>query len=152
MELQFRPLGPWAAARLAELHRDPFLPVWSEQSFRELLGMSLHHGLAAVDEAEIAGFLIWRELGEEAEILTLVVEVSYRRKGVARQLIEQIAEVSSQSGVRRLFLEVAADNGIARQLYERQGFLPVSVRKCYYRRAAEAVDAIILQKTLNSSR
>ncbi len=47
--------------------------------------------------------------------------------------------------VKRLFLEVAADNDAAIALYEGLGFKIVGARKAYYQRAGGVnVDAVIL--------
>lgn len=151
MEFTLRALVPDDAARLALLHHDPLLPVWETPVFLNMLGTRTNHGLAAEREGEVAGFLLWREVAGEAEILTLVVASSFRRQGIARQLLEGMERSLLENDVERLFLEVGADNPVAMQLYEKNGFVRISTRKGYYLRGAGVVDALILQKTLHSS-
>ena len=49
-----------------------------------------------------------------------------------------------KSGVKHIFLEVAADNTPARALYEQNGFVQIGVRPRYY----DGVDAIMMRKDI----
>lgn len=89
-------------------------------------------------EAEPLGFAVWRDLGTEAELLTVGVVPAARRQGLGAALLDAVLEAARGAGARRFFLEVAADNDGARLLYERAGFSPVSVRKAYYRDGGDA--------------
>jgi ribosomal-protein-alanine N-acetyltransferase len=50
-----------------------------------------------------------------------------------------------RAGVKKIFLEVAADNAAAIALYERAGFARIAVRPKYYNGAA---DAVVMSKNL----
>ncbi|HPU01878.1 MAG: GNAT family N-acetyltransferase [Firmicutes bacterium] len=52
----------------------------------------------------------------------LIVAPEFRRRGVARRLLEKIKEVAAQAGLGRLELLVLNDNLPARSLYEKLGF------------------------------
>lgn len=104
-------------------------------------------GLAATEPGgtAMAGFAIIRRLPDEAEILTLGVLPPYRRRGVGRTLVSAIAERASEFSCARIFLEVAADNPAATNLYRRMGYTPVGRRSGYYRRKhGPAMDALVL--------
>jgi ribosomal-protein-alanine N-acetyltransferase len=89
----------------------------------------------------------WSEA--DAEILTIAVDPAARRNGYARTLLAASKQELAGLGVMRLFLEVAADNLPAVALYEREGFLPVGVRKAYYRRESSPnMDAKLLSCAL----
>ena len=115
---------------LARIHRAAFDHPWSESDFSAYLASDL----VWVSGEPIAGFLLIRAVGDEAEILTLAVDPAHRRAGHAAALVDAAKQDLAKTGVSRLFLEVAADNSPALALYERQGFLPIGVRKGYYRR------------------
>jgi ribosomal-protein-alanine N-acetyltransferase len=83
----------------------------------------------------------------ECEILTLAVRPAERRQGVATALLRAAFATASEGSVKSCFLEVAADNRAARNLYAREGFAPVGRRKAYYRRASGArVDALVMRR------
>jgi len=60
-------------------------------------------------------------LGREGLVLNVYTAPSWRRKGVARQMMDAIIAWAAQAGVVRLVLS-ASDDG--RALYERMGFVP----------------------------
>ncbi len=75
------------------------------------------------------GFALTRQNGPaEWELLDLVVEPAWRRKGVAAQLLA--AALEQVHG--EMFLEVRESNLAARRLYERFGFVAAGRRREYY--------------------
>jgi ribosomal-protein-alanine N-acetyltransferase len=143
--------GPHDAEELARLHSPLFSPAWSAESFRSLLD---HPGSTAFlaragDPLQTAGFILGRLVADEAEILTLGVCADWQQKGVGRRLVEALCRAAKKTEARRLFLEVAADNGPALRLYQRLGFQETGRRKGYYeRQGAPAEDAINLALAL----
>lgn len=91
---------------------------------------------AGLDEAPVAGFIVWRQAGPgENEILNLAVDPGLRRKGMGRQLLK-FALDSDYSGI--WFLEVRESNQAAISFYESYGFQIKGHRKLYYRDPVEA--------------
>jgi len=142
------------AEALARTHAGSFDTAWSAQDIEVLLGAPGGFAWAAWEAdppASVSGFLLARAIAGEAEILTLAVDPSHRRKGVARALIEASAATAVAAGAQTMFLEVAADNPAALGLYRSAGFEPVGSRKGYYARPGGAtIDALVLRRTLNS--
>ena len=88
----------------------------------------------------VAGFLVSRTLVEgEAELLNLAVAPEFRRRGVARRLVESL--LAESPGV--VYLEVRESNRTARKFYNSMGFQEVSSRSGYYRNPPEA--AIVMK-------
>ncbi len=86
-------------------------------------------------DGHIAGFLVSRPIiPGEREILNVAVHPTYRRRGVARALIQ--AEIERWPGAH--FLEVRESNTAARYLYRKLGFHDVGVRPGYYESPPEA--------------
>ena len=84
--------------------------------------------LAEIDGVP-AGFLVVRAVVEnEIEILNLAVAPSFRRKGVARRLVQRVFEQHCGD----VFLEVRESNTAAQKLYESLGFKELSRRPNYY--------------------
>lgn len=84
------------------------------------------------------GFAVWRDIGDEAELLTIGVDPAARRRGLGAALLAAVVEAARQADVKRFFLEVSAENPGARALYERAGFAEVGLRKAYYRDGGDA--------------
>lgn len=85
------------------------------------------------------GFAIWRDLGDEAEILSLGVAPSFRRQGAAGALLREVLADAARAGASAVFLEVDQSNQHAKKLYFSAGFEELSLRRAYYRDGADAV-------------
>lgn len=139
------PPEPVMAHRLAELHAECFDTPWDARAFAELL---VQPGVFALLEA--AGFILIRTVADEAEILTLAVRPPARKAGLGLSLVQRGAALAISQGARRLFLEVAEDNGAARALYARTGFAEAGRRPDYYARTdGSRVGALVLARDLS---
>jgi ribosomal-protein-alanine N-acetyltransferase len=87
-----------------------------------------------------------RVAGDEAEILTLAVVPTLRRRGIGRCLLGRTIEHAACLGARALFLEVAADNAAARGLYAAHGLAEIGRRTEYY---PDGGDALVLRIALS---
>ena len=125
------------AAVLAAIHGETFPPgeCWDGPAFHSLLATPGAFGLLHED----GGFVLLRQAGGEAEVLTLAVTPASRRQGIARSLLA--AAVARVAGP--VFLEVAADNVAALGLYQDGGFVPCGRRRDYY---GPGRDAVVLRR------
>lgn len=137
-----------ASTLLAELHGESFEAAWSRDEFSTLLSVPRTAALIISHAGEPTGFGLFRQAADEAEILTLVMRPSYRRRGLGRSLMREIESELKSGGTQSLFLEVAASNTAARALYARAGFREAGRRKGYYARKGGAEDALVLRKPL----
>lgn len=134
------PLSAPDPAALAALHAEAFAAPWDSAAFADLLAQP---GVFAVVESD--GFILMRQVADEAEILTLAVRPAARRAGLGGRLVGQAAVRSAAAGATRLFLEVAEGNAAARALYARAGFSEVGRRRGYYSRPdGVREDALVL--------
>src|SRR5437879_10721606 len=77
-----RAFGEGHAATAAEiLRRSPEAAPWTEWGVRELLGWRGVLALVSEEDGKVSGFIIGRQVGEEAEILNLAVLPAKRRRG-----------------------------------------------------------------------
>jgi [ribosomal protein S18]-alanine N-acetyltransferase len=110
-----------------------FPEPWSVAVFNSEL--ALRHGrryCAAWDGDQMAGYIGFLIVGDEAHISTIATAPAYQRTGVATALILDGIYALRGSGVKHLSLEVAAGNEPAQSLYRRFGFAPIGVRRNYY--------------------
>jgi ribosomal-protein-alanine N-acetyltransferase len=143
--------GPERAGDIARLHGVLFNPAWDEASVRRTLDHPAATSFVATlgGPSEVIGFIIGQIAADEAEILSIGVEPTRQRHGVGALLLTGLARAVQRAEVRRLFLEVAADNGAALALYTRGGFTATGLRKGYYARpGGTAVDAVTMSRPL----
>jgi ribosomal-protein-alanine N-acetyltransferase len=139
---------PEHAEAIARLHAATFDDGWDAISIARLLA---HPGaVACVASAGappvIGGFVLAQVAADEAEILTVAVAPEWRRKGIARRLVERAQRDAARRGARMLFLEVAASNAGAIALYASAGFAEAGRRKGYYTRPdGRREDAIVMR-------
>lgn len=128
---------------LARVHAAAFVQgrPWTQAEFAALLS-SPHVALTT----RPGGFALTRTVAGESELLTIAVDPSCQRKGIASALMHDWLEgIEADSA----FLEVAADNHPARALYEAFQFTEVGQRPAYYlRKDAPSVDALVLRRDL----
>jgi [ribosomal protein S18]-alanine N-acetyltransferase len=87
---------------------------------------------AAWDGDEMAGYIGFLIVDDEAHMTTIATAPAYQRRGVAITMIVEALHTLLADGVKHISLEVAANNTPAQSLYRRFGFAPVGVRKNYY--------------------
>lgn len=90
------------------------------------------------------GFVVWRVVADEAEIITIGVHPDARRGGIADAMLTLVESDVKKRGGKKIFLEVAENNIPARALYEHNGYVQVGVRPKYY----DGTDAILMEKIL----
>jgi [ribosomal protein S18]-alanine N-acetyltransferase len=138
--------GPEQAAEIARLHGLLFSPSWSEESVQTLLdhpGSTAFIAVLGGPPKETVGFVMAQLAADEAEILSIGVAPDWQRKGLGRRLVDGAARAVQRAEAKKLFLEVAADNDAALNLYTRAGFLGTGLRRGYYERpGSEPVDAV----------
>lgn len=134
------------AERLAAIHRQCFTTPrpWPAAGIAEILATP---GAFLLSEPD--GFLVGRVVAGEAELLTLAVAPTARRRGIAARLLAGFLGRAAGDGASRAFLEVAADNAPARALYAAAGFAEAGRRPRYYLGPdGTATDALILARSL----
>lgn len=148
MTVTIRAAGHEEAATFAALHRQHFVPAWEAAAFADLITHNGALALLAVSQETPVGFILGRVIADEAEILTLGVKGDWQRRRVATRLVTDLAARAAARGASRIFLEVAADNEGARQLYRTLGFAEIGSRPGYYERRDRApIDAIIMSRS-----
>jgi ribosomal-protein-alanine N-acetyltransferase len=88
------------------------------------------------------GMILVRVAADEAEILTLAVVPTERRRGIGAALLRAATIQAAAMGARKVYLEVSVANIAARPLYTRAGFVETGRRPHYY---SDNSDALVLR-------
>ena len=139
-----RTLRPEDAEAVAEILRvSPEAVFWPESSVREVLTWEGILGIASEAKGRVVGFLIGRQVGEEAEVLNVAVAPESRRRGEGGSLLRGAVVRFRKRGVRHVFLEVRESNAAGITFYEKHSFSKAGRREGYYRDPVEA--AIVME-------
>ena len=122
---------------------------WSAQSFREEAQRPESIILAACDGDTLAGMIAGFTAADTGEILTVGTATGYRRKGVARMLMEAFFAALPPE-VENIALEVRESNTAAIGLYRSFGFAQAGIRKRFYRDPVE--DAYIMVRDMTGNK
>ncbi|KTF17421.1 MULTISPECIES: ribosomal protein S18-alanine N-acetyltransferase [Pseudoalteromonas] len=104
---------------------------WTLKTMSSCMG-GRYFNLAAFNKNTLVGFYIGEKAGPDFTLMDICVTPSEQGKGIAKQLLRQFIEYGEQQNAENLFLEVRESNTRAIALYERAGFIEMSVRKNYY--------------------
>lgn len=133
-----------AAKALAQIHDLAFgAAAWSLMQIQDSLAQPSTVTYAAYKESEIVGFIMLQESLEEAEVLTFAVAPTSQKKGIGEALLRHAIHNMRN---KALFLEVAADNSAASNLYTKMRFVLMGRRPNYYKRGNGLVDALTFRR------
>jgi [ribosomal protein S18]-alanine N-acetyltransferase len=139
---------------LAALHETcftaPWDQHWTQQSFKDVLGMPGAGAFIAAIGSDPVGFAVARVAADEAELLLIGTRPDYRRSGHGRALLERLLETLKRGGAVRVLLEVAEPNVPALRFYHQLGFREVGRRPDYFRGDSTA-DAMVLARPLGDA-
>lgn len=125
--------------------------AWSIDMMRDELTADHRQYLVLLNEqGEIKGYGGLLAVGEDGDIQTIALDHEVRGAGHGRVLMDALLDEADSRGVRKVFLEVRADNPIARSLYASLGFNEIAVRPRYYQPGD--VDAVVMQLEMENRR
>lgn len=134
------------AVELADLHAASFAVPrpWSADEFRAYLDDP-----ACLLIGDETGFALFRQVADEAELLTIVVPPALRGRGRAKALLQSGLDGLAGRGTQMCFLEVAETNHAAIAAYRALGFAMAGRRPGYYRHPDGArEDALLFSRAI----
>jgi|GEM_PF-736995 len=122
-------------AAIAGLQLTSFADRWSLDAVRCIATLNGAVVLLAERAADgkAVGYLIGQVVTDEAEVHSLAVAATARRRGIGRRLLTAFEATVAALGAASVVLEVAADDPVATGLYESAGYEVVARRPGYYR-------------------
>ena len=130
---------------IAELERTCFSQPWSEKSLELLVG-TRGVGFAVFFDGKLVAYVGMMCVLDEGQITNIATYPEFRRRGIARMLLDSLDGYSKEKGIAFLSLEVRLSNTAARALYVSCGWTEAGIRKNFYKLPTE--DAVIMTKTL----
>ena len=144
MSILIRAMSEADLSTVKALDAFSFRIPWPPKAFEvELTNPGARCWVAEAEEGVIGFLVFWRVL-DEAELATLAIHPIFRRRGIARLLLQTAIDAAHAEGARIYHLEARASNEAAQKLYASFGFEVVGRRAKYYKDNAE--DAVLMTK------
>ena len=115
---------------------------WTAQVFVEELEQTRvgkRHYLVGTIGDELVGYGGLLYVENDAHVTNIAVHPMWRSRGIATELLLDLAWEANRRGCEAMTLEVRHTNVAAQQLYRRFGFVPAGVRKKYYENRDDAI-------------
>lgn len=130
---------------VAALERACFSRPWTREMLKEELDNACAAFLVAEEEGRAVGYAGLHVILDEGYIANVAVDAAYRRRGIAKQLMQVYIDFARANRLAFLTLEVRPSNTAAILLYGQLGFRSSGRRKNYYEHPKE--DCIIMTRT-----
>jgi len=91
----------------------------------------------------VIGFICFRNVAEESELLNICVHSDYRQLGVGKRLMGFYIEFGRRRGIKTFHLEVHSSNHSAIRLYQLFSYESSGMRKKFYQ---GKFDALLMTK------
>jgi ribosomal-protein-alanine N-acetyltransferase len=145
-DVAIRPMH-WSDIPVAAAFERDLFPhdAWTpEQFWSELAGVpATRWYVVAADGSEVVGYAgLYAIADSDADVQTVAVRSDRQGSGLGSRLVEELLAEAERRSCHRVFLEVAADNLRAQELYARHGFERISRRRNYY---GQGVDGIVMR-------
>lgn len=140
--IRILPLTDAHVSAAAEVERVCLPTAWTERQIAFLPDYARY--LVACDGETVCGIASLYLTADESELINLAVLPAFRGRGVAQALLDGMFASARASGCTSMFLEVAASNAAAQNLYRKNGFEAVGKRVGFY----QGEDALLLRKEL----
>ena len=128
---------------IARLEEICFSEPWSEEGILEAYRLGTKFFAAEADK-KLIGYIGIKAVIDEGYITNIAVFPEFRRRGVAKALLNKVFEFAKEKGLSFVSLEVRPSNTEAVSLYEKTGIREEGRRKNFYRLPLE--DALIMTK------
>jgi [ribosomal protein S18]-alanine N-acetyltransferase len=128
------------------IERRSYPTPWSRSMFAGELSKPSSFCMGAFDleRDRLVAYLIVSRYVDAWHIMNLAVDETYRRRGVARRLLDELFAATAGDAMRGYTLEVRVSNEGAIKLYGAAGFRTTGIRRGYYTDNRE--DAYVMWK------
>lgn len=126
---------------MAVIHALSFEKAWTGDDFCQWLNDAAYRCFGMFEGPELIGFVVFRCVLDEAEIITIATAPKARKRGIAKALLSQSSTLMKAESLSSIHLEVAAANAAALTLYRSLGAEETGRRKGYYR----GEDAVLMR-------
>jgi ribosomal-protein-alanine acetyltransferase len=125
-------LNPWSKNMFIEEMKNPF-------AFCFIIKMK------GIPKHQVKGFICFRNIGDESELLNICVHSQYRQMGIGKKLMQFYIGFCRKMKIKTFYLEVNASNRSAVHLYHLFSYQSLGMRKKFYQGKFDAL--LMVKKT-----
>jgi ribosomal-protein-alanine N-acetyltransferase len=118
------------------IENSDFFAPWSRDMFVEEMRNPLAYCFVITgengSESPVIGFICFRNIAEESELLKISVHPLYRQLGLGKKLMKFYIDFSRERGITTFYLEVHSFNHPAIRLYQLFSYQSSGMRKKFY--------------------
>lgn len=129
-------------SEIMKLENKIFPDPWSEKLFKEQITDTGWGGIVAENDSGIIGYACYYIAAGEGHLTNIAVKEEFRRKSVAKLLLDNILRIALENECEFVLLEVRPSNSGAILFYEKYDFKFLYKRPEYYHNPVE--DAIVM--------
>lgn len=150
VEVQLQPLQePWIDA-VVQVERSAHVHPWSRTHFVDVVQAGYHAQMLLAQQS-VLGYFVAMLGVDEVHLLNFTVAPQYQRQGWGRLMLQALSLWARGKQASSVWLEVRESNQRALQVYERQGFCRVALRKQYYcANHGQRENAVVMRLNLHS--
>ncbi len=131
---------------VAEIERLVFSNPWQQSDFKSALERENAYCRIVVVDGQLMGYVVGFFINKEFHLADFSIHPNQQRKGFGQRVLDILcSELHDLSQV--ISLEVRMSNVAAIELYKKNGFQTMAIRKNYYAQPQE--DALVMLKPLH---
>ncbi len=131
-----QPMGANHLAEVTSIAASSPLTAWTQRMFAKEMENAFSYCFVAeayeVSTRQIVGFICFRAIEPESELLNLGVRPEYRRQSAGKRLMQFYIDFSKKKRIKRFYLDVDPSNEPALRLYRSFCYVPSGMRKNFY--------------------
>ena len=144
----FRPMLFEDVPGVIDIEEANYTHPWTRGIFRDCIRVGYDCFVYEADGV-IQAYGLISVAANEAHILNICVAPEHKGEGLGRKMLYKLLDTAETKHADSVFLEVRESNLVAIQLYEKEGFNRIGVRKNYYPSENGREDALVFAKAIN---
>jgi len=148
-KLKIRPFRESDIIDIDVLENKIFPDPWPSSAFKEVFESKDINGLVGEIDGRIVAYAVFSIGLGESRLANIAVDDDFRRKSVAKNLLNNILKIVKEANCDYIFLDVRPSNKTAISLYKKFGFTELYTKPNYYHSPRE--DVLVMVKNLRET-
>ncbi|MBM4240847.1 MAG: ribosomal-protein-alanine N-acetyltransferase [Euryarchaeota archaeon] len=131
--------------RVLEIEEMSFKDPYPASILMDVYNMGAGFLVAQKDNLVVGYIIFWIKFEDEGHIISVAIDKKYRREEIGTSLVDTVIQIFRKYEMKKIKLEVRAENNEARKFYRSLGFEEEKILPNYYE---DNEDAVVMEKML----